>query len=164
MSFFIHGLISCPTRNASAGPGEIGSFLNLCFAISRSRPRFRGHAEVFCKKACLKKGTWRCLFFHKPLAQSWHARPEFYGLHTRFITVSLKCSSQVAPGQASHRGPQRTPKIGAHAQRGFDYYATWPLVPRFIGVYCHVILRACEKKDISMLPTPGLSPFKGRLW
>ncbi len=44
-----------------------------------------------------------------PLAQTWHVRAEFYGLHSRFITVSLKCSNQVAPGQALNREPQRAP-------------------------------------------------------
>jgi len=36
----------------------------------------------------------------RPLAQTWHARTEFYTLYTRSITVALLSSIQVAPGQA----------------------------------------------------------------
>ena len=40
-----------------------------------------------------------CLFCCMPLAQTWHARTEFYGLHSRFITVSLQCSSTSRQGR-----------------------------------------------------------------
>jgi hypothetical protein len=36
-----------------------------------------------------------------------------------------KDMSMLIPSTPFHRRPQPTQYIGAHAQRGFDYYATW---------------------------------------
>jgi hypothetical protein len=51
-----------------------------------------------------------------PLAQTWHARAEFYRSHSRFIIRPLKCSSYVAPGQAFNRGPADALRIEIFAQ------------------------------------------------
>ena len=51
-----------------------------------------------------------------PLAQTWHAMAEFYRLHNRFITVCIKSSGQVAPGQAKTKARSGSFQKGAIRQ------------------------------------------------
>jgi hypothetical protein len=96
-----------------------------------------------------------------PLAQTWHTRPEFYELYNCFITVALKCSSQVASpdpvpvsgrgGQASHRGLRVLRKSGQVRNEDLTIIQHGGRCPDLSGSAGAFLIGHETKKDIPML-------------